>query len=54
MVVNYLIGMDDATQEEFGNPAPDRTIREHVNKLLRCYWDKKHIKTGWKRASERR
>ena len=29
MATNCLRGLDDATQEEFGNPTPNRTIREN-------------------------
>ena len=34
MAANYLRGLDDATQEEFGNPTPDQTIKEHNQVVL--------------------
>ena len=38
MANNCLRGLDDATQEEFGNPTPDRTIREHVSNIIKLYF----------------
>ena len=34
MAANCLIALDDATQEEFRNPPPDRKIREHVSNII--------------------
>ena len=38
MAANCLRGLDDATQEEFGNLTPDRTIREHVSNIIKLYF----------------
>ena len=35
MAANCFRGLDAATQEEFGNPTPDRTIREHVSNIIK-------------------
>ena len=45
MVANCLRGLDDATQEEFGNPTPDRTIREHVNNIIKSYFEQYSVIT---------
>ena len=45
MVANCLIGLDDATQEEFGNPTPDQTIREHVSNIIKLYFEKQLVIT---------
>ena len=37
--------MDDATQEEFGNPTPDRTIREHVSNTMKLYFEQQSMIT---------
>ena len=45
MDANCLRGLDDATQEEFGNPTPDRTIREHVSNIIKLYFEQQSIIT---------
>ena len=37
--------MDDATQEEFGNPTPDQTIREHVTNIIKLYFEQQSVIT---------
>ena len=39
MPTNCLRGLDDATQEEFGNPTPDQTIREHVSNIIKLHFE---------------
>ena len=39
MSTNCLRGLDDATQEEFGNPTPDRTVREHISNIIKLYFE---------------
>ena len=43
MAANYLRGLDDATQEEFENPTPDWTIREHVSKIIKLYFEQQLV-----------
>ena len=39
MAANCLRGLDDATQEDFGNSTPNRTIRsEHVSNIIKLYF----------------
>ena len=45
MATNCLIGLDDATQEEFENPTPDRTIREHASNIIKLYFEKQSVIT---------
>ena len=45
MDANCLRGLDDATQEEFGNPTPDRTIREHVSNIIKLYFEQQSVIT---------
>ena len=45
MSANYLSGLDDATQEEFGNPTPDRTIREHVSNIIKLHFEQQSVIT---------
>ena len=45
MAANCLIGLDDATQEEFGNPTPDRTIREYVSNIIKLYFEQQLVIT---------
>ena len=45
MYDNYLRGLDDATQEEFENPNPDRTIREHVSNIINLYFEQQSVIT---------
>ena len=42
---NCLRGLDDATQEEFRNPTPDRKIREHVGNIINLYFEKQSVIT---------
>ena len=37
--------MDDATQEEFRNLTPDRTIREHVSNIIKLYFKQQSMIT---------
>ena len=45
MSANCLSGLDDATQEEFGNPTPDRTIREHVSNIIKLHFEQQSVIT---------
>ena len=45
MGVNCLRGLDDATQEEFGNPTPDRTIKDHVSNIIKLYFEQQSMIT---------
>ena len=45
MASNCLRGLDDATQEEFENPTPDRTIKEHVSNIIKLYFEQKSVIT---------
>ena len=45
MATNCLRGLDDATQEEFGNPTPDRTIREHVSNIIKLHFEQQSMIT---------
>ena len=45
MATNCLRGLDDATQEDFGNPTPDRKIREHVSNTIKLYFEQKPVIT---------
>ena len=45
MAVNYLRGLDDATQEEFRNLNRDRTIREHVSNIIKLYFEQQLVIT---------
>ena len=45
MAANFLRGLDDATQEEFGNPTPDRTIREHVSNIIKLHFEQQSVIT---------
>ena len=45
MVANCLRGLDDATQEEFGNPTPNQTIKEHVSNIIKLYFEQQSIIT---------
>ena len=45
MVANCLRGLDDATQVEFKNPAPDRTIRNHVSNIIKLYFEQQSVIT---------
>ena len=45
MASKCLRGLDDATQEESGNPTPDRTIREHVSNIINLYFEKQSVIT---------
>ena len=42
---NCLRGLDDATQEEFGNPTHDQTIREHVSRIIKLYFEQQSVIT---------
>ena len=42
---NCLRGLDDATQEEFKNSTPDRTIIEHVSNIIKLYFEQKSVIT---------
>ena len=45
MTTNCLRGLDDVTQEEFGNPTPDRMIREHVSNIIKLYFEQQSVIT---------
>ena len=45
MATNCLRGLDDATQEEFGNPTPDRTIKENVSNIIKFYFEQQSMIT---------
>ena len=45
IAANCLRGLDDATQEEFRNPNPDRTIREHVSNIIKLYFEQQSVIT---------
>ena len=45
MDANCLRGLDDATQEEFGNPAPDWTITEHASNIIKFYFQQQSVIT---------
>ena len=45
MSANCLSGLDDATQEEFGNPTPDQTIREHVSNIMKFHFEQQSVIT---------
>ena len=45
MVANCLRGLDDATQEEFRNLTPDRTIRDHVSNIIKLYFEQQSVST---------
>ena len=45
MAANCLRGLDDATQEEFRNPTPDQTIREHVSNIIKLYFEQQSVIT---------
>ena len=45
MAANCLRGLYYATQEEFGNPTPDRTIREHVSNIIKLYFEQQSVIT---------
>ena len=45
MAANCLRGLDDTTQEEFGNLTPDWTIREHVSNIIKLYFEQKSVIT---------
>ena len=45
MDVNCLRGLDDATQEEFRNPTPDRTIIENVSNIINLYFEQQSVIT---------
>ena len=45
MATNCLRGLDDATQEEFGNPTPDWTIKEHVSNIIKLYFEQQSVIT---------
>ena len=45
MSTNCLIGLDDATQEEFENPTPNRKIREHVSNIINLYFEQQSVIT---------
>ena len=40
-----LRGLDDATQEEFENLTPDRTIKEHVCNIIKLYFEQQSVIT---------
>ena len=40
-----LRGLDDATQEEFENPTPDRKIREHVSNIMKLHFEQQSVIT---------
>ncbi len=45
MDANCLRGLDDAMQEEFGNPTLDRKIREHVSNIIKLYFEQQSVLT---------
>ena len=45
MDANCLIGLDDATQEEFRNPTLDRTIKENVSNIIKLYFEQQSVIT---------
>ena len=45
MVADCLRGLDDTTQEEFGNLTPDRTIRDHVSNIIKLYFEQQSVIT---------
>ena len=45
MAAICLRGLDDATQEEFGNLTPDQTIREHVSNIIKLYFEQQLVIT---------
>ena len=45
MAANCLRGLDDATQEEFRNLNPNRTIREHVSNIIKLYFEQQSVIT---------
>ena len=45
MATNWLRGLDDATQEEFRNPTPDLTIKEHFSNMIQYYLEQKSMIT---------
>ena len=45
MSANCLSGLDDATQEEFGNLIPERTIREHVSNIIKLHFEQQSVIT---------
>ena len=45
MAANCLRGLDDATQEEFGNPTHDRTIKEHASNIIKFYFEQQSMIT---------
>ena len=45
MSTNCLRGLDDATQEEFENSAPDRIVIEHVSSIIKLYFEQKSVLT---------
>ena len=45
MVANCLRGLDDATQEEFRNPTPEQTIRDHVSNIIKLYFEQQSMST---------
>jgi len=45
MSTNCLRGLDDATQEDFRKPTPDRTVREHVSNIIKLYFEQQSVIT---------
>ena len=45
MSANCLRGLDDATQEEFGNPTLDWAIKEHVINIIKLYFEQQSVIT---------
>ena len=45
MAANYLRGLDDASQEEFGNLTPDRTIINQVSNIIKFYFEQQSVIT---------
>ena len=43
MATNCLRGLDDATEEVFGNLNLDRTIREHVSNIIKLYFEQQLV-----------
>ena len=43
MYANCLRGLEDATQEEFGNPTRDGTIKEHVSNIIKLYFEQQSM-----------
>ena len=45
MNANCLRGLDDATQEEFRNPTPERTIKDDVSNIIKLYFEEQSVIT---------